>query len=81
VEMSKPPLRDGDGLRQQAGVAVDLVRYIGDPDGIDHWPRPRLHANNGSQASHQQCDSQLLSQMPSTAPFHSLQVLLCLATQ
>jgi hypothetical protein len=23
--MSKPPLRDGDGLRQQAGVAMDLV--------------------------------------------------------
>ncbi len=23
--MSKPPLRDGDGLRQQAGVAVDIA--------------------------------------------------------
>jgi hypothetical protein len=25
MEMSKPPLRDEDGLRQQAGVAVDLA--------------------------------------------------------
>ncbi len=25
VEMSKAPLMDGDGLRQQAGVAVDLA--------------------------------------------------------
>ncbi len=24
-----------------------LSRYIGDPDMIDHWPRPRLHAENG----------------------------------
>ncbi len=22
-------------------------RYIGDPDLIDHWPRPRLRAHNG----------------------------------
>jgi hypothetical protein len=21
--------------------------YFGDPDVIDHWPRPRLHADNG----------------------------------
>ena len=25
MEMSKPPLRDGDGLQQQEGVAVDLA--------------------------------------------------------
>jgi hypothetical protein len=29
VEMSKPPLRDGDGLLQQVGVAVDLAVQAG----------------------------------------------------
>ncbi len=33
---------DGTGF-----LLLALSRYIGDPDIIDHWPHPRLHADNG----------------------------------
>ncbi len=28
-------------------LLLAMSRYIGDPDVIDHWPRPRLRADNG----------------------------------
>ncbi len=28
-------------------LLLALSRYIGDPNVIDHWPRPRLRAENG----------------------------------
>jgi hypothetical protein len=34
--------RNGAGF-----LLLALSRYFGDPDVIDHWPHPRLCANNG----------------------------------
>ncbi len=60
-----------------------LSCYIGDPDMLGHWPRPRLRVDNRKlhEASRRNVKSQLWSHMPSPVPFHSLQVLLLLATQ
>jgi hypothetical protein len=49
--MTKPPLRDGDGLRQQAGVAMDLALLAvqagscpaGDDIGEVTPDKPRRH--------------------------------------
>ncbi len=51
MEVSKLPLSDGDGLRQQAGVAVDLVplavqagsRSVGDVIGEPVPDKSRRH--------------------------------------
>ncbi len=59
MEVSKLPLRDGDGLRHQAGVAVDLVplavqagsRSVGDVIGEPVPDKSRRH-NTKRQASY-----------------------------
>ncbi len=53
-------LRPGDAQHHNGTgfLLSSMSRYIGDPDVIDHGPRPRLRANNGKlhQASCRRCE-------------------------
>ncbi len=42
-------------------LLLAMSRYIGDPNVIDHWPRPRLHADNGKL--HRLCANNMKSQL------------------
>ncbi len=59
-----------------------LSRYIGDPNMIDHWPRPRPCADNGKLTRLHADDvkSQLRSHIAFPGSIYSLQVLLLLLT-